>query len=234
MAEKFVVFEDAAKELQKSPDELKALVDEGKIRSFMDGGKMKFRRGDLDNLKASLGISTEEEELSLAPPEEMAEVPPMPAEEEAAAAPPEEAPEVPPPAPAEDEFTIEPLDEGEARLTPGSGSKKAEAAPKAASAKAAKAAPAEGGKEDEVASLSDFEISEEVEEKGQELGEEEAELLSVQAPAFRSFEETEAPSPLMTVVLVASIVVVVFAAVVVMSFAWDVNISGLTSLWPAQ
>jgi hypothetical protein len=234
MAEKFVVFEDAAKELQKSPDELKALVDEGKIRSFMDGGKMKFRRKDLDDLKASLGITTEEEELSLAPPEELPEVPPMPAEEPEAAAP-EEAPEVPPPAPAdEDEFTIEPLDEGEARMTPGTGGKKGEAAPKAAPAKGGKAAKAEAGTEDEVASLSDFEISEDVEEKGQELGEEEAELLSVQAPAFRSFEETEAPSPLLTVVLVASTFVLAFAAIVIMSFAWDVNISSLTSLWPAQ
>ena len=106
MAEKFVTFDEAAKELKKTPDELKALVDEGKIRSFMDGGKMKFRRKDFDDLKASLGIVSEDDDLSLAPPDEVPAVPPM-------------ATEGVPPAPAapkkaaslEDEFTIEPIDE---------------------------------------------------------------------------------------------------------------------------
>lgn len=219
MAEKFVTFDEAAKELKKTPDELKALVDEGKIRSFMDGGKMKFRRKDFDDLKASLGIVSEDDDLSLAPPDEVPAVPPM-------------ATEGVPPAPAapkkaaslEDEFTIEPIDEDASPMA--ASGKKAPAPPKAA------AKPA-GGEEDEVASLSDFEISEDVEEKGQEIGDEEAELLSVQAPAgsFRSFDEPQQPNVLLTVVLVASVVVIAFTAVTIMSFAWGVDIESLSSLW---
>ena len=84
-----------------------------------------------------------------------------------------------------------------------------------------------------MASLSDFEIGEDVEEKGQEIGDEEAELLSVQAPAgsFRSFDEPQQPNVLLTVVLVASVVVIAFTAVTIMSFAWGVDIESLSSLW---
>jgi excisionase family DNA binding protein len=221
MAEKFVTFEEAGKELKKSADELKALVDAGKIRSFMDGGKMKFRRKDLDDLKASLGIASEEDELALAPPDEVPQVPPMPAAEaEPAAAP---APKKSP----LDEFTIEPLDEEPATLAP-------RTAPKAGEAKAAKPAAKPSTSEEEVASLSDFEITEDVEEKGKEIGEEEAELLSVQAPpgSFRTFEEPQQPDTVLTVVLVASVVITAFAAVLVMSSAWGVDIKSLSGLWP--
>jgi excisionase family DNA binding protein len=222
MAEKFVTFDDASKELKKSADELKALVDEGKIRSFMDGGKMKFRRKDLDDLKAALGIVAEDEDLALAPPDEVPQVPPMPTQAVA-------------PAPAsagkkpslEDEFTIEPLDDEPLAAQ----AKKSEAGP----AKAAKPAAAKPStSEDEVASLSDFEISEDVEDKGKEIGEEEAELLSVQGPAgsFRTFEEPQQPDTMLTVVLVASIAVIAFAAVLVMSSAWGVDIKSLSGLWP--
>ena len=73
MAEKFVQFDEAAKELNASPDELKQLIEGGKIRSFMDGGKIKVRRKDLDDLKSSMGITADEEDLMLAPPEDLPE-----------------------------------------------------------------------------------------------------------------------------------------------------------------
>lgn len=205
MAEKFILFEDAAGQLNLSVDDLKQMVDEGKIRSFMDGGKMKFRESDLAALKESLGIGgAEEEELTLAPPEDVADVPPV-----------EAADDVPPPPPAEDEFSIEPLDDEESAVPPPPPS-----------------AMADEEEEEEVASLSDFEISADVEDEGEELGEDEAELLSVQTPGFRSYEEPQSADMLMTVVLAASVVIAAFAAVTIMGFAWGLRLESLSSLWP--
>jgi len=203
MADKFVPFDDAVKELKISADDVKKLMEEGKIRSFMDGGKVKFRRKDLDDLKTSLGITSEEEELTLAPPEQ---VPPVQRLETEG-----EAPPPPPGAPsAEEEFTIEPLEEGpQTFATPAS------AAAAAAAAKAEAASGAKGG--EEVKSLSEFEITSEVEEKGEEVGEEEAELLSVQA-GLRSFEEPAEANVGMSVLLIVSIVLVAFTAIALISF----------------
>ena len=53
----------------------------------MDSGVVKFRRKDIDEMKASLGIAEAQEEITLAPPDE---IPKVPAEEMP------EIPEVPP------------------------------------------------------------------------------------------------------------------------------------------
>ena len=96
MANGYVLFDDALAELSMSEEELKGLMEGGKLRHFMDAGKIKFRREDLDELKASRGIAEEtpEEEITLAPPEDTLEEPEIP---------PLEGEEVPPPPPAEDE-----------------------------------------------------------------------------------------------------------------------------------
>ncbi len=152
-----------------------------------------------------MGISGggEEEELSLAPPEDVPAVPPPGMGVEGVPA---------PPAAQEDEFGIEPLEEEAPRPTYQKGAPKPPAAPAG---------------EEEVASLSDFEISGEVEEEGEELGAEEAELLSVQGPAFRQVEEPQGASVLMTVVLAASAIVIAFAAVLFVSFALGGDVAGL-------
>ena len=74
------------------------------------------------------------------------------------------------------------------------------------------------GAEEEIASLSAFEIGEGLEEEGEELSEEEAQLLSVEAPGFRALEEPQAASVGMTVVLVIAIVFVAVGAVSLFSF----------------
>jgi excisionase family DNA binding protein len=201
MANGYVVLGDAARELKMSEEELKKLMEEGKIRHFMDGGKIKFRRKDLDDLKASLGIAQpEESELTLAPPEEL---PPLPAAEE-----------IPPPPAEEADIEIEPLEEI---------SRLSAAAPPAAP-------PGEEPPAEEIASLSEFEIGEEVEEEGEEISEEEAQLLSMETPGFRTYQEPEAASVGMTVVLVAAIVVIAFGAVTLLSFVMGYNpLSGLTN-----
>ena len=180
MAEKFVSFEDAAKELKKTPDELKGLVDEGKIRSFMDAGKMKFRRKDLDDLKTSLGIVLgEDEELALAPPDEVPEMPPMPATEG------EEAPPRPRRPVLEEEFGIEPIDDEPAPARWQAPAKRPRSARRGRS----------GGEEEEVASLSDFEIGEDAEEKGRgdRRGRGRA-SFGAGPPAFRSSRSRSGPT----------------------------------------
>jgi len=196
MPEGYVVFQEVLTELGMTEDQLKKLMDEGKIRHFMDGGKVKFRRKDVDELKASLGIAekpVEEDEISLAPPDELPEVPPV----EEMEAPP------PPPPMEEEELGIEPLDES---------------IPTAAPVEPMGAEEERGEGEEEIASLSAFEIGEGVEEEGEELSEEEAQLLSVEAPGFRALEEPQAVSVGMTVVLVIAIVFVAVGAVSLFSF----------------
>ncbi|MHC4712394.1 MAG: MerR family transcriptional regulator [Planctomycetota bacterium] len=199
MADGYVLFEEALTELNMSDEELKTLMDEGKIRHFMDGGKVKFRRKDIDELKASLGIAEEtaEEEISLAPPEEPSDVPSVEAEE---------VPPPPPPVEEEEEFGIEPLDEAVPAAAP----------IEPMEATAAEEVEPEG--EEEIASLSEFEIGEGIEEGGDELTDEEAELLSIEAPGFRSYEEPQVASVGMTVLLIISIVLVVVGAVSLFSF----------------
>lgn len=199
MANGYVVFDDAAGELNMSEGELKALMEEGKIRHFMDAGQVKFRRQDLDELKASLGIADEEQELTLAPPEDVGEA-------EVAEG------EVLPPPPVEagaDEFGVAPLAEEEAA--------------------AAEEAPAE---EEEIASLSEFEIGADVEDEGEDISGEEAELLSVGTPGFRTYEEPQGSSVGVTVLLVASIALVAFGAVTLFSFLMGHNpIPSLTNIF---
>ena len=50
--EDFVSFEKALRDLKMQSEELKKLVSEGEIRAFRDGESMKFRREDLDALRA--------------------------------------------------------------------------------------------------------------------------------------------------------------------------------------
>jgi len=219
MADKFVVFEDAAQELKMTADELKKLVEEGKIRSFMDSGKTKFRRKDVDDLKESLGIIQAEEEISLAPPEEAAtgkiteidddELPPPPP---VAAA---------PAASMESEFSIEPLDEAGAKpsMIGGAPIKKA-------------AAPAVSQAEEEVASLEEMGISSAMEEQGQELSGDEAELMAMQTPGLRGYEEAKAANVGMTVLLVAAVVMAAFGVAVLLCFPASINpFTSLTSFF---
>lgn len=214
MAEKFVIFEDAAKELRMSADGLKKLMDEGKIRHFMDSGKIKFRQKDIDDLKASLGIKDAEDELSLAPPDEMPPIPQPQAETEAVPA---------PPAYKEDEFSIEPIDDS---ITPSTAAavlstKKSE--PRAA-------APVAEKKEEEVASLSDFEVDS-AEDQGAEISGEEAEILAMQG-SLRGKEDGAGAGVGMTVVLVVAVVVIGFGVMVLLSFPMDTNpFVSLTSLF---
>jgi hypothetical protein len=206
MAETYVLFQDVLKELGMTEAQLKKLVEDGKIRHFMDSGKVKFRRKDVDELKASLGIaekSPEEEEISLAPPDELPEAPTA------------EEPEAPPPPPPteteeEAELLIEPLDENIPTAAPIEGM---------AGEEELTAAP----EEEEIGSLSAFEIGEGVEEEGEELSEEEAQLLSVEAPGFRALEEPQTASVGMTVVLVIAIVFIAVGAVSLFSFIGGYN-----------
>ena len=203
MAEKFVPFDDAVSELGLSGDDLKEMMEQGKIRHFMDGGKVKFRRKDLDDLKASLGIAAAEEEISLAPPEAASEMPSLDTDEE----------EIPPPPAAEpEEFSIEPLDED---------TKKPSFAATSAGKAEAVARPSAQA-EEEVASLSDFAISSDVEEQGQELSGEEAELLAIQSPV-RAFEEPGAANIGMSVLLIVAAVIIGFGAAILMCFPAGIN-----------
>lgn len=52
-SEEFVSFEKALRDLKLQGDDLKKLVSEGSIRAFRDGQSMKFKREDLEALKAS-------------------------------------------------------------------------------------------------------------------------------------------------------------------------------------
>ena len=52
-SEEFVSFEKALRDLKMQGDDLKKLVSEGGIRAFRDGPSMKFKREDLEALKAS-------------------------------------------------------------------------------------------------------------------------------------------------------------------------------------
>lgn len=207
MAE-YVKFDDAVQELKMSAEELKALMDEGKIRHFMDGGAIKFRRQDIDTLKESLGIAAPqgEDDLTLAPPDDLPDVPRVE----------EDVP--PPPPPAEEDFSIAPLDEEEA----------SEGAPPQA------AAPGEEAEDEgeEIASLSEFEIGEDIEEEGEELSDEEAQLLSVETPGFRSLEEPQTASVGMTVLLVITTVLLAFGIVTLLSFVTGINpLKSLTDMF---
>ena len=207
MVEEYVVFDDAAGELKMSEAELKGLMDEGKIRHFMDSGNVKFRRKDLDELKVSLGIIEAPEEITLAPPDEIPEVPA------------EEMPEVPPPPPADlgEEIAIEPLEEVDAAAAAGA------VMPGGAGA---------AGEEEELASLSEFEIGADVEEEGEEISAEEAELLSVGTPGFRTYEEPESANIGMTVALVITAILIFFGAITLFSFIGGTNpLTSLTGLF---
>lgn len=205
MANGYVLFDDALAELSMSEEELKGLMEEGKLRHFMDAGKIKFRREDIDELKASRGIAEEtpEEEITLAPPEDTLEEPEIP---------PLEGEEVPPPPPAQDEGLAvaamleeeEPAAEQEA--LPDLGEEIGEVE-----------------EEEEFASLSEFEIDADLEEEGEELSEEEAELLSVTTPGFRTFEEPEASNVGMTVALALCAVFIALGFVSLFSFVMGTN-----------
>lgn len=219
MAEKFVLFDDAAKELKTSADGLKKLMEEGKIRHFMDSGKIKFRQKDVDDLKVSLGIKSEDDELSLAPPEDVLPMPPVAGAD---------ADDIPvPPAAKEEEFSIEPLDEGPAPSTFGSTPAKKKGEPAVVKAAVEPQAPAE----DEVASLSDLEASS---EEGQELTGEEAELLAMQG-GLRGAEESGGGGVGMTVLLVAATVIVALSVAFLLSFPLGINpFESLTNYFSAQ
>jgi len=222
MAEKFILFDDAVRELGMSADELKGLMDEGKIRHFMDSGKIKFRQKDIDDLKASLGVTAPEEpELSLAPPEDAARAPQAEGVED-----------VPPPPPAykEEEFSIEPLDAGPTPATigtaPPAGKKRAAPEP------AAEEMEPEKPKEEEVASLEDFAVS--ADEQGAELSGDEAEMLAMQG-SLRGYEEAGEGSVGMTVMLVVAVIVVALGFAMLLSFPLGINpFESLTSLFASQ
>jgi hypothetical protein len=218
MADKFVLFDDAAKELKTSADGLKKLMEEGKIRHFMDSGKIKFRQKDVDDLKASLGIKNEEDELSLAPPEDMPPMPPVSAADDVPA----------PPVAKDEEFSIEPLDEAPSPSTFGSTTAKKKGEPAAAVKAAAQpAAPAE----EEIASLSDLEASS---EEGQELTGEEAELLAMQG-GLRGMEEGKEGNVGMTVLLVVATVIVALSVALLLSFPLSHNpFKSLTDMFAIQ
>ncbi len=211
MVEEYVVFEDAAKELKMSDADLKDLMNEGKLRHFVDSGVVKFRRKDIDEMKASLGIAEAQEEITLAPPDE---IPKVPAEEMP------EIPEVPPASDAGlgEEIAIEPLEETGA----------------AASAGAAADAPAgtQDTGEEELASLSEFEIGADVEEEGEDISAEEAEMLSVGTPGFRTYEEPESSNIGMTVAMVVAAIFIFFGAITLFSYIGGINpLTSLTGLF---
>ena len=86
--------------------------------------------------------------------------------------------------------------------------------------------------EEEIASLSDFEIGEDVEEEGEEISEEEAELISAETPGFRAYEEPVTASVGMTVLLILVAVVVAFGAMTLLFFAQGINpITSLTDMF---
>jgi excisionase family DNA binding protein len=70
MAEEFMSFEEALSELGISEQELKKLVAEGKLRSFRDGAKIKFRKSDILKLFPKGEEEAPLEEPALQPAEE--------------------------------------------------------------------------------------------------------------------------------------------------------------------
>ena len=99
MPEEFMTFEEAREELGISEQELKAMMEEGKIRSFRDREQIKFRAKDIHELSGKEA------------PEEVTELEPVAAEEEPAQKQGEEALELI--FGEGEDFDISPLEEGE-------------------------------------------------------------------------------------------------------------------------
>jgi len=65
----YYTLEEAARKLQLTPDEVKKLAEDKKVRTFRDRGTLRFRSQDIDELARSLGLGSEPElQLGEVPP----------------------------------------------------------------------------------------------------------------------------------------------------------------------
>jgi len=228
MPEEFMSFDEAREELGISEEELKAMIDEGKIRSFRDRDKIKFRAKDIHELSGK-EVPEEAGEAESGPAEEKAtqreeealesifgesadfDITPLEEDELLSGAEeekPEEGKESPPLAEEAPEEKIETL--GEEAVVEEAPSLKEEAAP-------AEAEPLEAIEEVEEIEPEPEEYApiEEIEEKGEELTAEEIRTL---APQKRVVPKEA--SPFVTAVLLITTAFLIFTAfVIVNSFA---------------
>src|SRR3954469_13055176 len=65
----YYTLEEAARKLQLTPDEVKKVAEDKKVRTFRDRGTLRFRSQDIDELARSLGLGSE-------PDLQLGEVPP--------------------------------------------------------------------------------------------------------------------------------------------------------------
>src|SRR5262245_45814048 len=76
MAQYFTL-EEAARQLHMTPDEVKQLAEEKKLRAFRDRGTLRFRSQDIQELARSLGLGSEPElQLGEVPPPKKSNSPP--------------------------------------------------------------------------------------------------------------------------------------------------------------
>ena len=61
----FYSFDEVLRQLNIDENRLKRLVSEGEIRAFREGGAMKFKRGEIDNLAGRAGRGSQTSETSL-------------------------------------------------------------------------------------------------------------------------------------------------------------------------
>jgi hypothetical protein len=61
----FYSFDEVLRQLNIDENRLKRLVSEGEIRAFREGGAMKFKRGEIDNLAGRTGRGSQTSETSL-------------------------------------------------------------------------------------------------------------------------------------------------------------------------
>jgi excisionase family DNA binding protein len=61
----FYSFDDVLRQLSIDENRLKRLVSEGEIRAFREGGQMRFKRSEIDNLAGRTGRSSHTSETSL-------------------------------------------------------------------------------------------------------------------------------------------------------------------------
>src|SRR5215469_1684558 len=57
----YYTLEEAARLLQTSPDEVKKMAEERKVRAFRDRGTLRFRSQDVEEMARSLGLGSDPE-----------------------------------------------------------------------------------------------------------------------------------------------------------------------------
>ncbi|MBI1915914.1 MAG: hypothetical protein HYS12_14440 [Planctomycetes bacterium] len=73
----YYTLDEAARVLQLTPDEVKKLAEDKKVRTFRDRGTLRFRSQDIDELARSLGLGSEPElQLGEVPPPKKGSSPP--------------------------------------------------------------------------------------------------------------------------------------------------------------